>query len=186
MASNQAIQYAHKCGDLTMESLTFHNNIVVGFFSYLETASAYHEICKYLMDCPLAVAFTKTPFVVYQNLIREFWCTAIATHPNPPTDDSEVHPLKEYTIKFSVMNGKKLLTLDFKTFIESTGLDYAKDAYVSHPSPEFVKAKLAKIIENPILLDMTPVLKTAFPVAWRILFTFMFRLSAGTTPSLST
>ncbi|GKE33859.1 hypothetical protein Tco_1453181, partial [Tanacetum coccineum] len=27
-------------------------------------------------------------------------------------------------------------TLDFKTFIESTGLDYAKDAYVSHPSPE--------------------------------------------------
>nr|GEU44288.1 zinc finger, CCHC-type [Tanacetum cinerariifolium] len=64
------------------------------------------------------------------------WCTAIATHPNPPTDDSEFHPLKEYTIKFLWMNGKNPLTLEFKIFIESTGRDYAKDAYVSHPSLE--------------------------------------------------
>nr|GEW28783.1 hypothetical protein [Tanacetum cinerariifolium] len=83
-------------------------------------------------------------------------CTAIATHPNPPTDDYEVRPLKEYAIKFLVMNGKKPLTLDFKTFTESTRLDYAKDAYVSHPSPEVVKAELAKIVENPILLDRMP------------------------------
>ncbi|GJX90725.1 hypothetical protein Tco_0344051, partial [Tanacetum coccineum] len=44
------------------------------------------------------------------------------------------------------MNGKKPLTLDFKTFTESTGLDYAKDTYVSHPSIEEVKAELAKIV----------------------------------------
>nr|GEV28049.1 hypothetical protein [Tanacetum cinerariifolium] len=61
------------------------------------------------------------------------------------------------------MKVKKPLTLDFKTFIESTRLDYVKDAYVSYPSPEIVKAELAKIVENPILLDRTPVLKTAFP-----------------------
>ncbi|GKB29742.1 hypothetical protein Tco_0869143 [Tanacetum coccineum] len=74
------------------------------------------------------------------------WCTAIAYDPNPPTDDSKVRSLKEYLIKFSVMNGKKPLTLDFKTFTESTGLDYAKGTYVSHPSTEKVKAELAKIV----------------------------------------
>ncbi|GKC40661.1 hypothetical protein Tco_1053045, partial [Tanacetum coccineum] len=77
------------------------------------------------------------------------------------------------------MNGKKPLTLDFKTFIESTGLDYTKDAYVSHPSTKEVKAELAKIVDNPILLDRTPVLKTAFPVAWRILLTFVVQVLGG-------
>ncbi|GJT86669.1 hypothetical protein Tco_1068386 [Tanacetum coccineum] len=57
-----------------------------------------------------------------------------------------------------VMNGKKPLILDYKTFVESIRFDYAKDTYVSHPSPEAVKAELAKIIENPILLDNTHVL----------------------------
>ncbi|GKC85448.1 hypothetical protein Tco_1141165 [Tanacetum coccineum] len=37
-------------------------------------------------------------------------------------------------------------------------------------------SELDKIVENPILLDRTPVLKTAFPVAWRILFTFVIQL----------
>ncbi|GJU19166.1 retrovirus-related pol polyprotein from transposon TNT 1-94 [Tanacetum coccineum] len=61
---------------------------------------------------------------------------SVAIYPNPPTDDFEVCPLKDYTIKFSVINGKNRLTLDFKTFMESTRLDYAKDAYVSPPSPK--------------------------------------------------
>nr|GEW72332.1 hypothetical protein [Tanacetum cinerariifolium] len=97
--------------------------------------------------------------------ISEFWCTTIATHRNPPTDDFEVHSLKEYTIKFSMMNGKKPLTLYFNTFIESTRLDCAKDAYVSHTSPRVVKAELAKIVDNLILLDRTPILKTTFLMA---------------------
>ncbi|GKD64640.1 hypothetical protein Tco_1306748 [Tanacetum coccineum] len=147
MASNQALKYAPQYGDLTMKSLVFHNNNFVGIFCYPQTASAYHDICKYLMNCPLAEAFTKSPLVVYQNLLKEFWCTAIASHLNPPTDDFEVRPLKEYLIKFAVMNGKKPLTLDFKTFTKSTGLDYAKGKYVSHPSTEEVKAKLAKIVD---------------------------------------
>nr|GEU34094.1 retrovirus-related Pol polyprotein from transposon TNT 1-94 [Tanacetum cinerariifolium] len=133
MASNQAIKYAAQCGDLTVESLTFHNNNLVGVFRYLETAPAYHEICKYLMTYPLAEGFTKTPSVVYQNLLREFWCTMVATHPNPPADDSEVRPLKEYKIKFSMMNGKKPLTINYKTFVESTRLDYAKGTLLLGP-----------------------------------------------------
>nr|GFB40786.1 hypothetical protein [Tanacetum cinerariifolium] len=156
-----------------MESLTFHTNNVISVFSYPETTPAYHEICKYLMNRPLANNFTKTPSVVYQNILREFWCTAIATHSNPSTDDYEVRPLKKYTIKFSMINDKNKLTIDFKTFSESTGIDYTKDAYVSHPSSKVVKVELDKIIENPILLDRTPVLKTVFSVAWRILFTFI-------------
>ncbi|GJT55030.1 hypothetical protein Tco_0990084 [Tanacetum coccineum] len=76
--------------------------------------------------------------MVYQNFLREFWCTAIAYDLNPPKNNSEERPLKEYLIKFSVMNGKKPLTLDYKTFVESAGLDYAKGKYLSHPSTEEV------------------------------------------------
>ncbi|GJZ42340.1 hypothetical protein Tco_0589226 [Tanacetum coccineum] len=107
MAANQAIDYAPQYGDLTVESLVFHNNNVI------------------------------------------------------------------------VMNGKKPLILNYKTFVESIRLDYAKGTYVSHPSPDVVKAKLAKIVENPILLDRTPVLKTTFPIAWRILFTFVIQVLGG-------
>ncbi|GJZ25255.1 hypothetical protein Tco_0562714 [Tanacetum coccineum] len=105
MASNQAINYAPQCGDLTVESLVFNSNNVVGNFSYLKSAPSYHDICKYLINCPLAEAITKSPSLVYQNLLREFWCTATAYDPNPPINDSEARPLKEYIIKFSVKNG---------------------------------------------------------------------------------
>nr|GEX16478.1 hypothetical protein [Tanacetum cinerariifolium] len=71
-------------------------------------------------------------------------CTTIAYDPNPLVDDSDVHPLKEYKIKFTVMNGKKSLTLDFKTFFEATGLDYNKGTYVSHPSHEAMKGENIK------------------------------------------
>ncbi|GJS61031.1 hypothetical protein Tco_0655815 [Tanacetum coccineum] len=70
---------------------------------------------------------------------ERFWCTAIAYDLNRPINDSEARPLKEYLIKFSVMNGKKSLILDYNTFVESTRLDYAKGTYVSHPSTEVVK-----------------------------------------------
>ncbi|GJX93371.1 hypothetical protein Tco_0347957 [Tanacetum coccineum] len=98
------------------------------------------------MNYLLAKAFTKTPSVLYQNFLREFWCTAITYEPSPPSDDSIARLLKEYLIKFLVINGKKPLTLDFKTFVEFTGLDYKEGTYVSHPSPESIKAKLAKIV----------------------------------------
>nr|GEW35495.1 hypothetical protein [Tanacetum cinerariifolium] len=119
---------------------------------------------------------------VYQNFLREFWCTAIAYDPNPLENNSEARPLKEYLIKFSVMNNKKPLIIDYKTIVESTRLDYAKGKYVSHPSTKEVKAKLAKIVDNPILLDRNLVLKIAFLMAWRILFTFVVQVHGVPDP----
>ncbi|GKB07108.1 hypothetical protein Tco_0835341 [Tanacetum coccineum] len=94
-------------------------------------------------------------------------------------NNSEAHPLKEYIINFTMMNGKKPLTIGFKTFYESTGLDYNKGTYVSHPSPKDVKAKLARITTDEVLINRNPILKTAFPTAWRILFTFMIQVLGG-------
>nr|GEU78126.1 retrovirus-related Pol polyprotein from transposon TNT 1-94 [Tanacetum cinerariifolium] len=51
--------------------------------------------------------------------------------------------------------------------------------YVSHPSPEAVKAELANIVENLILLHRMPILKTTFPMAWKILFTFVVQVLSG-------
>ncbi|GKB27224.1 hypothetical protein Tco_0866625 [Tanacetum coccineum] len=104
-------------------------------------------------------AIDYAPYDIHK-LPREFWCTAIAYDPNPPANDSKVCTLKEYKIKFTVMNCKKPLTLEFKTFVESTGLDYNEGTYVSHPTLEVVKAELAKIVKNPILLDRTPILSS--------------------------
>ncbi|GJR40367.1 hypothetical protein Tco_1216051 [Tanacetum coccineum] len=73
------------------------------------------------------------------------------------------------------MNGKNPLTLDFNTFTTSIGLDYNNGAYVAHPSLEVVKAELARIVTNPSYLDKTQVLKNPFPVAWRILLTFVIQ-----------
>ncbi|GKA40455.1 retrovirus-related pol polyprotein from transposon TNT 1-94, partial [Tanacetum coccineum] len=74
---------------------------------------------------------------------------------------------------------QEALTLDFKTFITSIGLDYNNGDYVAHPSPEAVKAELAKIVTNPNYLNKTSVLKNSFPVAWRILFTFVIQVDIG-------
>ncbi|GJX81374.1 hypothetical protein Tco_0330855 [Tanacetum coccineum] len=107
---------------------------------------AYKPISKFLMNCPLRTAFTKCPLVLYQNFLREFWCTTIAYHPNPSFNEDKPRPLKEFLINFTVMNRKKPLTLDFNTFTTSTSLDYNNGAYVAHPFLEAVKAELAKIV----------------------------------------
>ncbi|GJS36431.1 hypothetical protein Tco_0534813 [Tanacetum coccineum] len=179
MAATQADKYAPQCGDLTVESVQFQSNNFVENFSYSQNVPTYKEICKFLMNCPLAEAFTKLPLVLYQTFLRVFWCTDVVEDPNPPEDDFEVHPLTEFIIKFIVKNGKKTLTLDFKTFCESTRLDYNKGNYVVHPSPEAVKAKLVKIATNEALVQKNPVLKTSFLVAWIILLTFVVQVLGG-------
>ncbi|GJT32177.1 hypothetical protein Tco_0922596 [Tanacetum coccineum] len=132
-----------------------------------------------LDELPTKTVFTKCPSVLYQNFLREFWYTAIAYDPNPSTNENKPRPLKEFLIQFTVMNGKKPLTLDFNTFTASTGFDYHNGAYVAHPSPEVVKAELAKIVMNPSYLDKTLVLKNSFLVAWRILLTFFIQVLGG-------
>nr|GEW76448.1 hypothetical protein [Tanacetum cinerariifolium] len=80
---------------------------------------------------------------------QEFWCMTIAYDPNPSTNENKPCPLKEFIIKFTMMNGKKPLTLDFNTFTTSTDLDYNNGAYVAHPSPEDEKFRyLPGILSN--------------------------------------
>ncbi|GKD73378.1 hypothetical protein Tco_1331660 [Tanacetum coccineum] len=155
MASNQAINYAPQCGNLTVESLMFYSNNVVGNLSYLKSAPSYHDICKYLINCPLAEALTKSPSLVYQHLLRKFWCTATAYDPNPLINDSEARPLKEYIIKLLVKNGQKLLLLDYKTFVETTRLDYAKGTYIVYSLLTGTKVDIEEIIYSDLITRLT-------------------------------
>ncbi|GKD43504.1 retrovirus-related pol polyprotein from transposon TNT 1-94, partial [Tanacetum coccineum] len=155
-------------GNMIVDNVTFQINNVIGNFSYPSNIPAYNPIMKFLMNCPLKLAFKKSPLVLYQNLLREFWSTAIAYDPNPPTNDSVARPLKEFLIKFSVMNDQSF-TVDFNTFRSTTGLDYNKGKYVAHPTLEAVKTELGKISTNASYLDKTLILKNSFLVAWRIL-----------------
>ncbi|GJU78554.1 hypothetical protein Tco_1275624 [Tanacetum coccineum] len=116
-----------------MESVQFKSNNFVRNFPYPQSVRAYKEICKFLMNYPLDEAYTKTPSILYQNYLGEFWCTVVAADPNPPIDSSKARPLKEFIIKFTVMNGQRPLTLDYKTFCESTRLDYNKGNNVDIP-----------------------------------------------------
>ncbi|GJT86689.1 hypothetical protein Tco_1068406 [Tanacetum coccineum] len=167
MASTKAIIYAPQCG--AVKSVQFKINNFMGEFSYPHSVLSYKNICKFLKNCSLALAFSKTPSIVYQNYLREFWCTAVVEDPNPPADESEVRHLKEFLIKFIVKNGQKTLTLDYKTICETTRLDYSNGQYVDNPSTNVVKVELAKIATNEALVQKTPVIKTSFHVAWRIL-----------------
>nr|GFA12616.1 hypothetical protein [Tanacetum cinerariifolium] len=54
------------------------------------------------------------------------------------------------------MNGRKSLTLNFKTFCEATGLDYNQGTYVSYPFPKSVKAELGRITTDEVLINRTP------------------------------
>ncbi|GJZ88240.1 retrovirus-related pol polyprotein from transposon TNT 1-94 [Tanacetum coccineum] len=60
-----------------------------------------------------------------QNFLREFWSTVVAFDPFPSTDEPEKCPLKEFLIKFLVLNGRS-----------STGLNYNNGKYVDHPTPK--------------------------------------------------
>nr|GEX26474.1 hypothetical protein [Tanacetum cinerariifolium] len=83
----------------------FKSNKFTRNFSYPQSVPAYKNICKYLKNCFLAEVFSQPPSVLYQNYLREFWCTAVVDHPTPSIEDSEARPIKDSNIKFSVKNG---------------------------------------------------------------------------------
>ncbi|GJZ76852.1 hypothetical protein Tco_1038594 [Tanacetum coccineum] len=169
---------------MTVNNVTFQTNNVVGNFNYPPYVPAYKPIVKFLLNCLLSKAFTNCPSMVHQNFHREFWSTVIAYDHFPSTDETEQCPLKEFLIKFLVLNGQRPLTLDFNTFCSSIGLDYNNGKYVAHPTPEAVKKELSKISINPSYLDKTLVLKNSFYVAWRILFTFVILVLGGNYSSI--
>ncbi|GKB43753.1 hypothetical protein Tco_0888695 [Tanacetum coccineum] len=161
---------------MTMDNVTFQTNNLVGNFNYPSTVPAYKPIMKFLLNCPLNKAFTNCSSLVYQNFLNEFWNIAVAYDPFPSTNETKQRPLRELLIKFLVLNGQRPLTLDFNTFCSSTGLDNNNGKYVAHPTPEAVKKELGKIAINQSYLDKTTVLKNLFPLAWRILFTFLIQV----------
>nr|GEU37439.1 hypothetical protein [Tanacetum cinerariifolium] len=77
--------------------------------------------------------------VLYQNYLREFWSTVVAYDPSSSVDETEQRPLREFLIKFSVLNEQRPLTLNFNTLCSSTSLDYKNGKYVATPIPEVVK-----------------------------------------------
>nr|GEV85085.1 retrovirus-related Pol polyprotein from transposon TNT 1-94 [Tanacetum cinerariifolium] len=123
--------------DIQFSTVLCTNN-VVGNFNYPPNVPSYKPIMIFLLNCPLKKAFTNFPSVVYQNFLMEFWSTVVAYDPFPLIDETEQRPLREFLIKFLVLNGQRPLTLDFNTFLSSTGLDYNNGKYVAHPTPEAV------------------------------------------------
>nr|GEX30309.1 hypothetical protein [Tanacetum cinerariifolium] len=91
----------------------------------------------------------------YVIAVRESWSTVVAYDPFSSTDETEQRPLREFLIKFSVLNGQRPLTLDFNTFYSLTDLDYNNGKYVAHPTPKAVKNELGKIAINPSYIDKT-------------------------------
>ncbi|PWA34635.1 hypothetical protein CTI12_AA617150 [Artemisia annua] len=71
--------------------------------------------------------------MMYRNYLREFWATAVAFDSTPSTDANSQRPLREFCISFSVLNGARKFTLDYKTFCSSTGIDYNNGNYVALP-----------------------------------------------------
>ncbi|GJV10022.1 retrovirus-related pol polyprotein from transposon TNT 1-94 [Tanacetum coccineum] len=126
---------------------------IIWMKSQLSDYDIHYMIVPIFCDNTSAKAFTKTPLVLYQNYLREFWYTTVASDPNPPIDSFEARPLNGFIINFRVKNGQKPLTLDYKTFCESTGLNYNKGDYVAHPSTEAVKVVLSKIAKNEALIQ---------------------------------
>nr|GEV52751.1 zinc finger, CCHC-type [Tanacetum cinerariifolium] len=140
---------------MLVDNVTFQTNNMVGNFNYLPNVPAYKPIMNFFLNYPLKNDFTNCPSVVYQNFLREFWSTAIAYDPFLSADESEQRPLREFLIKFLVLNRQRPLTLDFKTFSSSTSLDYNNGKYVANPTPKAVKKELGKIAINPSYLDIT-------------------------------
>ncbi|GJS88832.1 hypothetical protein Tco_0771468 [Tanacetum coccineum] len=73
------------------------------------------------------------------------WCTSVVDLPKPPIDDSDLKPFKESGIRFTVKNGMTSLYFNFKTFCETTGVDYNNGNYVAMPQTNVVKAELIKL-----------------------------------------
>lgn len=156
-------------------------NNVVGNFPYPEGFLAYKGVVKYLQNCFLTTAFTKTPSVIYHDLLREFWCTFVVEKPDVT---------KDAIIKFSVLNGKKTLSLNYKTFIKATGLDFS-ETFETQPKADEVTALLLELgPHDKQHLDMTPgallakapIIKTWFPALWSILMSFVIQVLGAINP----
>nr|GFA97125.1 hypothetical protein [Tanacetum cinerariifolium] len=104
--------------------------------------------------------FSKTPLVIYQNYLREFWCTVVVVRATPPTEDSEPISLKESGIRFIVQNrGTKI---DIREIIYNNLvtrlLRTPRKTYVAYP--RFISCVLERLLnidyDQDITLGSTP------------------------------
>ncbi|GJS15063.1 hypothetical protein Tco_0409535 [Tanacetum coccineum] len=166
-----------------------HLTVVKRIFMYLKrtlTLGAYQMLGGELVcwsakkQESVVMSSAKAEYVVTfntrcsSNYLREIWCTFLVDLPKQTLDDSEQRPLKESIIKFIVKNGKTPLSFDFKTFVQTAGLDYNNRQYETLPLIEFMKDELLKLglhneqkVEESAndLVNKTPLLKTWFPMA---------------------
>ncbi|GJT32224.1 retrovirus-related pol polyprotein from transposon TNT 1-94 [Tanacetum coccineum] len=134
----------------------------------------YHFIMDHILKGDIELHFIPTEYQL-ADIFTKPLDEPTFTNPNPPIDSSKAGPIKKFLIMLTVKNGKKPLTLNYKTFCKFNGLDYNNGQYVDHPSTKVVKAEVAKISTNEALVQKTPVLKTSFHVAWGILMTFIIQ-----------
>ena len=183
MASSKAITYAPNV-DFTMESVDLTKNNVVGNFAYPEGFPNYRDVVKYLQNCFLSTAFTKTPSIIYHEYLREFWCTTVVVNPDVP---------KNATIKFTVKHGTKPLMLNYKTFVKATCLDYTVN-FAAQPKEDDAKTLVLELgpydkfhpdVTPGALLAKAPILKAWFPAPWRILMTFVIQVLGVINPQRS-
>ncbi|GJZ16376.1 retrovirus-related pol polyprotein from transposon TNT 1-94 [Tanacetum coccineum] len=94
----------------------------------------------------LVVIWTEKALQVPVKSLEENWFVGV------PRNSSKWLSEAEYVVATRVQNQvfsdewQESLTLDYNTFVHSTGLDYSPGTYVSHPSLKAVKAELAKIV----------------------------------------
>nr|GEW28082.1 retrovirus-related Pol polyprotein from transposon TNT 1-94 [Tanacetum cinerariifolium] len=110
------------------------------------------ELHFILTEYQLADIFTKpldeltfTRLKAELNFLGESWSTVVAFDPFPSTNEPKKRPLKEFLIKFLILNGQRPLTLNFNTFCSSTVLDYNNGKYVDHPTPEVLSEQVNSI-----------------------------------------
>ncbi|GJR07593.1 retrovirus-related pol polyprotein from transposon TNT 1-94 [Tanacetum coccineum] len=109
---------------------------------------------------------------LYQANPKESHLIAVKKNPQIPERKSTLMPVKYLEENWSV----EVLRNSSQWLCPQLRLNSPRHLCV-YPSPEAVKAKLAKIATDEVLINRNPVLKTAFPVAWNILFTFVVQVS---------
>ncbi|GKC31243.1 hypothetical protein Tco_1038537 [Tanacetum coccineum] len=110
-----------------------------------------------VMDMIVESAFSQIPSVLYQNYLREFWCTAVVDHPTPSTEDSEARPRKESNIKFTIM----VTPIELMAFINDV-INH-KTSVSPLPASEMKGKKKPKTMTKPLPTSQGPKASRALP-----------------------
>ncbi|GJV31822.1 retrovirus-related pol polyprotein from transposon TNT 1-94 [Tanacetum coccineum] len=68
------------------------------------------------------------------------------------SNDSTPKPIKDLIIRFTLKNGKTPLFFKYKTFVQTTGLDYNNGNYVALPQSEVIKTEFLRLLMTFVIL----------------------------------